>query len=67
LDIALLVETWFCCKHNDRELASDGFTLFQSDRIGVRMGGGLTASVRSNIHCIIWAGTKVRKNDIEIM
>lgn len=66
-DIVLVVETWFCDKHNDNELALEGYTLFRRDRNNGRKGGGLAAYVTNSFQCDIWSDVTVRNNDIEIM
>jgi hypothetical protein len=66
-DIVLVVETWFCGRHNDNELALTGFKLFRRDRNGGRKGGGLAAYVTNSIQCDIWTDVNVRNNEIEIM
>jgi hypothetical protein len=66
-DIILVVETWFCGKHNDSELAIEGFALFRRDRKGGRKGGGLAAYVRDCIQCDILNNITVSNNEIEIM
>jgi hypothetical protein len=53
LDIALIVETWFCYKHCDTELAIDEFVLFRRDRKSGWKGGVLCVYVRNNIRCEI--------------
>lgn len=66
-DIVLVVETWFCGKHNNSELALEGFTLFRRDRNGGRKGGGLAAYVTNCIQCDIWSDSNALNNEVEIM
>jgi hypothetical protein len=70
-DIVLVVEIWFSGKHNNSELALEGFTLFRRDRNGGRKGGGLglTAYVTNCIciQCDIWSDSNALNNEVEIM
>jgi hypothetical protein len=71
-DIALIVETWFCDKHCDTELAIDEFVLFQHDRKSGRKGSGLCAYVGNNICCEILDisdcnSMECSSNSVEIM
>jgi hypothetical protein len=66
-DIVLVVETWFCGKHNNSQLALEGFTLFRRDRNGGRKGGGFAAYVTNCIQCDIWSDSNALDNEVEIM
>ena len=53
VDVALIVEIWFCSGDSDALFQIDGYTLFRRDRVCrvCKRRGGICAYIRSDINC----------------
>ena len=71
-NIAVVIETWFTCKHMDSELSILGYSLYRSD-IGMRKGEGICSyvqqygmcdNIKCNINCTIINVPLPRDNEV---